>query len=364
MPHKYPGKVLMGHTKQGFKMSKFSIEIAQQPEVLQRIVNSSWDVIDQFVERVKKKPVNKILIAARGTSDNAAVYAKYLISAFIRIPVGLAIPSLYTIYDQPPDMTDGVVIGISQSGHSTDVLAVLEDAKRKNVPTLSITNDESSPLSMIADFPICLNAGVESAIAASKTYTATLSCIAMLIASWENDVVKMENIKKLPVWVEEVLLQSNNAKKIANLFAEYNQLVVLGRGFNYCTAHEIALKIKELSYMVSEAYSAADFRHGPIAMLGKNFPVIAVAPRDKSIDDMKEMIKEVKELGVHLATISNDEEVLKQSDYHIAIPKDIPGWLSPIVGTIPGQMLAKELAEARGLDVDNPRGLKKITLTL
>jgi glucosamine--fructose-6-phosphate aminotransferase (isomerizing) len=345
-------------------MTIYQTEIYEQPTALDRFVKSNWEPFYKFAEQVHKKPINRILIAARGTSDNAAIYAKYLLSAFAGIPVGLAIPSLYTVYQRPPDMSDGVVIGISQSGRSTDVLAVLEDAHNKGVITVSITNDKDSPMARIADYSICVNAGFEKAVAASKSYTSTLAAIALLTAVWTDNQQQVAEINHLPDWAEEVLKQHEMAKKTAKWFAEFNQMVVLGRGFNQCTAQEIALKTKELSYMVAEAYSAADFRHGPIAMLMKDFPVVAVAPKDNTLEDMKAMIREVKELDVRLVVISNEQDVLDQSNYAISLPKDLPGWLSPIITTIPGQLLALELATAKGLDVDHPRGLKKVTLTL
>ena len=345
-------------------MTIYQTEIYEQPDALNRIINSNWDPFYHLLDQIHKKPITRIMIAARGTSDNAAIYAKYLLSAFTGIPVSLAIPSLYTIYQQPPDMTDGLVIGISQSGRSTDVLAVLEDARNKDVLTLSITNDQNSPMAKVAKYSVCVNAIEENAIAASKSYTSTLAAIAILTALWKNNQQQISEVKQLPDWAEEVLKQHESVKKVAQWFAEYNLMVVLGRGFNHCTAQEIALKTKELSYMVAEAYSAADFRHGPVAMLMKDFPVVALAPTDKSLDDMKAMIQEVKTLGVRLAVISNEKDILEQSDYAISLPESLPGWLSPIISTIPGQLLALELATAKGLDVDHPRGLKKVTLTL
>jgi glutamine---fructose-6-phosphate transaminase (isomerizing) len=345
-------------------MTIYQTEIFEQPEALKRIVNSDLDVFNRLADQIHKKPINRVLIAARGTSDNAAIYAKYLLSAFTGVPVALAIPSLYTIYHQPPDMSDGVVIGISQSGHSTDVLAVLEDARKKGITTLSITNDQNSPMSRISDHSIYVNAGSENAIAASKSYTSTMAALAILTAVWTENKKQIEEIKQLPFWANEALKQHDVIKKAAKWFAEFNQIVVLGRGFNHCTAQEIALKTKELSYMVAEAYSAADFRHGPIAMLMEDFPVVAVAPKDKTLDDMKAMIQEVKKLGVRLAVISNEKEILDQNECAIPLSSDLPGWLSPIIATIPGQILALELATAKGLNVDKPRGLKKVTLTM
>lgn len=345
-------------------MTKYQTEIYQQPDIFNGLINDQQEHIVTLASQLRRKQPKFILIAARGTSDNAAMYAKYLLSSIAGIPTGLAIPSLYTIYEQPPDIRDGLVIGISQSGRATDILAVLKDASMKGVTTLAITNDDHSPMAETADFSINVNAGEEKAVAASKTYTGQLLAIALLAAGWVENDQKFIEIQHIPEWGKEVLQQHKAVTNLAKWIADANRMVVLARGYNYCTSYEVALKIKELTYTSADAYSTSDFRHGPIAMLEKGFPVIAVAPQDKTLDNMKSMIKSVKELDVRLGIISNDDEVLSMSPHPIAMPKGIPGWLSPIIATIPGQLLALELAIAKDLDVDNPRGLKKVTLTL
>lgn len=344
-------------------MTKYQDEIFQQPDVFNNLISQQQDQIVTLASQLRKKQPKSILIAARGTSDNAATYAKYLFSSIAGIPTGLAIPSLYTIYEQPPDIRDGLVIGISQSGQGIDILAVLKDARKKGVTTLAITNDENSPLADASEFSINVNAGKENAVAASKTYTGQLLALALLIAGWVEDNRKLREIHHIPNWGGEALTQHPAAKEWAKWIADATRMVVLARGYNHCTSYEIALKIKELTYSSADAYSAADFHHGPKAMLEKDFPVIAVAPQDKTLDDMRNIIKEVMELDVRLGIISNVDDVLSLSSHAIHLPKDMPGWLSPIISIIPGQLLALELALAKGLDVDNPRGLKKVTLT-
>jgi len=344
-------------------MTHYQSEIYEQPGLHQKLIDEQQDHIVTLASHLRRKQPKFILLAARGTSDNAATYAKYLFSSIMGIPTGLAIPSLYTLYDQPPDIRDGLVIGISQSGRATDVLAVLTHARKKGVVTLAITNDESSPMAQEAEYSIYIGAGREKAVAASKTFTGQLLAIALLTAGWMEDNRMLREIARIPEWGQEAIAQHTAVTELARWFADSDRLVVLARGYNHCVSYETALKIKELAYVSAEAYSAADFRHGPVAMLEKDFPVVAVAPKDKSLDDMKDMIREVKELGVRLGVISNDDELLASSAHAIRLPNSMPGWLSPIIATLPGQLLALELAQAKNLDVDNPRGLKKVTLT-
>jgi glucosamine--fructose-6-phosphate aminotransferase (isomerizing) len=292
------------------------------------------------------------------------VYAKYLISAFNRTPVGLAAPSLFTLYDQPPVLRDCLVIGISQSGQTPDVCIVLEKAREQGALCVAITNAADSPLAEVAHYTLSLDAGEEQAVPASKTYTAQLAAIAMLSSHWEDTGKTRVDLEKLPTYVEDVLHQHHVIREIATRFAGKDHLLAVARGFNHCTTQEIALKIKELSYMVTQAYSAADFRHGPIAMLEEGFPILAIAPRGKSYEDMHAMIAEIRQTGADLVTISNVEEALRESITPIGLPDGLPEWLSPIVATIPGQLLALELALAKGFDPDSPRRLHKVTRTI
>jgi glucosamine--fructose-6-phosphate aminotransferase (isomerizing) len=341
----------------------YEIDIYQQPDIIRKMIRENSEQIMSLSLELRSRAPRFALIAARGTSDNAAIYAKYLFGAFIRIPVGLAIPSLYTIYRQPPSIEEGVIVGISQSGQTPDVLAVLEEARKQGALTIAITNDAASPIARAADHSISLNVGEEKSVPASKTYTAQLATIAMLTAHWSKDVAMVGEIDLLGDLTEEVLSQNPVIQKIAQRLGSKKTLVVVGRGFNQCTTFEIALKIKELAYMVAEAYSAADFRHGPVAMLEPGFPVVAIAPKGQTLPDMAALISEMKPVNPDLAILSNDEDLLSQSDMPVRLPPGLPEWLSPIVATVPGQLLALHLCQFKGYNPDKPRGLKKVTLT-
>lgn len=343
--------------------SNLEAEIHQQPEVLRRFVDRKMEEIGRLAERLRADSPRFLLIAARGTSDNAATYAKYVFGAFNRVPVALAMPSLYTIYRRPPEMRGGWVIGISQSGQSPDLLAVLREAKRQGVPTLAITNQADSPLAALADATIALEAGEEKSVAATKTYTAQLLAIASLAARWSGEEGMIASLSRAGDFAEYMLAQEASVAALARRFRAAEQLVVVGRGYNYCNTFEIALKIKELSYVLAQAYSAADFRHGPIALLEGGFPVIAIAPRGKALEDMREMAAEIRELRADLALITNDEALLEQAELAIRLPEEMPEWLSPLASVIPGQLFALHLAQEKGYDPDKPRRLSKVTRT-
>jgi glucosamine--fructose-6-phosphate aminotransferase (isomerizing) len=315
-------------------------EIYQQPDVIRNLVKTKRDQISELTDKLRNNPPRFILIAARGTSDNAAIYAKYLFSGINEIPVGLAMPSLYTLYKQMPNMEGGLVVGISQSGQTPDVRAVLEEAQRRGVPTISITNAQDG-----------------------KTYTGQLTVVALLAAYLSGEKQLIKDIEQLAGFIEEALTQDPITQSVAGRFSKKNHIAIVGRGYNHCTTHEIALKIKELSYMIAQPYSAADFRHGPIALLESDFPVLAIAVNGKALPDMTSMIEAVKSTGADLAVMTNTNKLQEFTNSLIELPDDMPEWLSPIVTTVPGQLLALHLSLAKNVDPDKPRGLKKITLT-
>ena len=219
-----------------------------------------------------------VCIAARGTSDNAARYAQYLFGGALRMPVMLATPSLHTLYSAPPDLSRALVIGISQSGAGADVRQVLDDARQQGALTLALTNVADSPVAQAAQLLLELRAGAELSVAASKTYTAQLTVVAMLAAALADDAAMRSDLAQLPELAAQTLSLSAAIAGWSQRYHYANRLVTLGRGFNYATACEIALKVKELIYIASEGYSEADFRHGPIACIDALHPVIVVAP--------------------------------------------------------------------------------------
>jgi glutamine---fructose-6-phosphate transaminase (isomerizing) len=337
-------------------------EIFQQPEIVRELIEKEQEHTHRIADEIKGR-FRYIVIAARGTSDNAARYAQYLFGAQNHVQVALATPSLFTIYHSPPDLSEALVIGISQSGQSPDIVHVLVEAKRQNRPTLALTNDPASPLASSADFVIPLHASVEKAVAATKTYTSSLAALALLSGWLENDLDRIQQLERIPELLKLTLEGLHSTIHHVERYRYMEHCIVLGRGYNYCTAFEIALKVKELTRIVAEPYSSADFRHGPIATIHEGFPVILIAPTGKVSSDSRELITHLNSLKAELLIISDDPEILSFANLPLEIPAGLPEWLSPLAAVIPGQLFAKQLTIERGLNPDNPAGLKKVTET-
>jgi glucosamine--fructose-6-phosphate aminotransferase (isomerizing) len=339
-------------------------EIAEQPDGLQRFLNEEQAHIAEIAREIRRAQPRYAVIIARGTSDNAARYAQYTLGALGKLYAGLATPSLTTLYDTTPRLDDALVIGISQSGQSLEPTRVLEVAHAHGARlTLSITNDATSPLAQVADHHIALHAGPEISLAATKTYTAQLLAIATLAASLSDDDGWAQALGRVPEWIRRTCDLHAQTPAAGARYTFMSHCVTLARGFNYCTGFEIALKLKELTYVVAEAYSSADFQHGPKAIVEPGFPVIVIAPEGKAFPTMVESVDLLAQRGADLTIISNNPALLEGARLALPIPADIPEWLTPITAVIPGQLLAFGLSQARGIDVDSPRGLHKVTIT-
>lgn len=345
-------------------MSYLHEEIFEQPQVLAGLIEAEWESIKSVAREINRRGFQYIVIAARGTSDNAATYGKYLFAAHNRFSVALATPSLYTIYGMPPRLSGALVMGISQSGKSPDVVQVLAEARRQGTPTLAITNEADSPLAETAEYIILCHAGEERSVAATKTYTTQLMALALLSAALAEDEERFAAIKALPSALEKTLALEEAVQRSAERYRYVDKCVVIGRGYNYSTAFEIALKLKELTYILAEPYSPADFAHGPIAVVEEGFPVILVAPSGRVYDDMHRLGETLRERGAELVVISDRDEALVLAKTPLRLPIAVEEWLSPITSVIPGQLLAYHLTLAKGYDPDHPRGLHKVTLTI
>jgi len=337
-------------------------EITEQPNIIQNLINTEFSQIEKIAASIKGK-FDYMLIAARGTSDNAARYAQYLLGSFNQIPIALAAPSLYTVYKKPPKLARTLVVGISQSGQSPDIIAVLENAKKQNQATMCLTNDPDSPLAQISDHVIPLHCGKEQSVAASKTFTASLASLAMLSIALEKDAQRERALKSLPPLLGKTIESANAIIDRTCRYRYIEHCVVIGRGYNYATAFEIAIKVKELTRVVSVPYSSADFKHGPIAAVQPGFPVMLVAPKGEMHAQMVEFLNKMHELDAELISISDDDKIIADSNLGFRIPDGIDEWLSPIACTIPGQLFARQLAFEKGMNIDHPIGLSKVTET-
>jgi glucosamine--fructose-6-phosphate aminotransferase (isomerizing) len=339
-------------------------EIHEQPAVLSRLLERQGRTAREIVRSLKGREIHSIFLAARGTSDNAGIYAQYLWGAYNRLPLALAAPSLFTLYKHPPKLRNALVVAISQSGQSPDITAVVEEARRQGAPTLAISNDSSSPLARAADFVLDICAGAEEAVAATKTYTAQLMAIAMLSAALDDTEERWRDLERTPALVGLALARNDSIGEQCERYRFMEHCVVLGRGYNYSTALEWALKLKELAYVIAEPDSSADFQHGPVAVLDRGFPVLAVAPAGAVFDDTLALLARlVKERMIELVVISDRDEALSLAHTAFRLPGEVPEWLTPIVGTVTAQLFCYHLTRAKGIDPEAPRGLRKVTLT-
>jgi glucosamine--fructose-6-phosphate aminotransferase (isomerizing) len=338
-------------------------EIHEQPQRLLGLLGQR-ERVEQIAAAIRHKAPCFVFLAARGTSDNAGRYANYLWGAANRLPLALATPSLFTFYGQPPRLKQALVVAVSQSGKSPDIVRVIQEGHSQGCLTLAITNAPASPLAQAADLVLDVQAGEEKAVAATKSYTAELLAIAMLSAALANSETAWQELAGVPAWAEQMLTQDETIARMAQRYRYMNQCVVLGRGYNYATAYEWALKLKELTYLVAEPYSSADFQHGPIAMVEGGFPVLAVAPQGKVFGSMLEMIATLRnEHAAELVVVSDNDEALGLAQSPVCLPAGIPEWLTPLVAIIAGQLFAYHLTLAKGYDTERPRSIHKVTET-
>jgi glucosamine--fructose-6-phosphate aminotransferase (isomerizing) len=343
--------------------TKLFQEIQEQPAVLTRLLTTQAAVIEELAGTVQERQIDHVIIAARGTSDNAGRYAQYLLGAVNQMVVGLATPSLFSIYRRPPKFGKALVLGISQSGKSPDIVAVLAEAQRQGALTAAITNVPNSDLGRYADFNIMQQAGVEHSVAATKTYTSQLAAIALFSATLANDRDMLADLSQIPLALEETLTMNSRVVNMVQRYRYMRSCVIIGRGYNYATAFEMALKLKELTYLVAEPYSSADFQHGPLAMVEPGFPVFVIAPSGMMLPELTTFIKTIGQRGAEVIVISDADEPLTLGRIRLELPHSVPEWLSPLIAIIPGQLFALHLADIRDLDLDRPRGLSKVTET-
>ena len=339
-------------------------EILEQPSILRKLLKDQKEEIQRIASEIRVKGISFVFLAARGTSDNAARYANYLWGARNGLPVALATPSLFTYYKKPPKLEKALVLGISQSGQSPDIVSVIKEGRRQGCPTLALTNATDSPLAQESDYVINILAGPEKAVAATKTYTAELMTLAMLSCAFNENEGQFNELRAVPDWIEKVLEQSDLIKDISQRYLFMDHCVVIGRGFNYSTAFEWSLKLKELSYVVAEPYSSADFQHGPIAMVEHGFPIMAVAPGGMVYDSLFSMLSELRrDHKVELMVISEQRSALDIAQSSIKLPTGIPEWLTPLITIIPAQLFCYHLTQVKGLDTETPRSIRKVTET-
>jgi glucosamine--fructose-6-phosphate aminotransferase (isomerizing) len=336
-------------------------EIGEQPEVAARLLSEGAAEVDRLAGVARARGIAFALIAARGTSDHAAVYAQYAFGVQAELAVALATPSVISRYGAHPRMGQALVLGISQSGRSPDVVAVVAEARRQGALTAAITNDPGSPLAQAAERTLPLLAGSELSIAATKTYTAELLVIAMLAAALSTRSEARGDLQAVPDAMRHALDAEETIASTAQRHRSMEQCVVLGRGFNLPTALEWALKLKELTYVRAHAYSTADFQHGPVASIERGAHLLAIAPPGAMTDELWTLLERLRtERDAELIAISSN--AITGVD-RLPYADDLPEWLSPITAILPAQLFCYHLAREKGIDWETPRGLNKVTLT-
>jgi glucosamine--fructose-6-phosphate aminotransferase (isomerizing) len=337
-------------------------EIREQPDVLARLLERNREAVAAVVRALERRPPAFVLIASRGSSGNAARYGQHVFGRLNRLPVGFASPSLHTVYESAPLLRSALVIGISQSGQSPDVVSVIEDGRRQGQITVAITNDAASPLAQAAEHMLSLHAGPERAVAATKTYTASLCAVAQLAATLTGSPALRSELDAVPASVERQTFELGDVSAAVEVSSTWQSCAVVGRGPNYSTAFEAALKIKELTAIVAEPYAPADLMHGPIAVVRPDYPVVVVAPSGPARPAMDELLGAIRQRGCVPLIVSDEAGLRKDREGFLRLVP-VPEWLSPLVAVIPVQLLAAGVAERRGVDVDRPFGLSKVTLT-
>jgi glucosamine--fructose-6-phosphate aminotransferase (isomerizing) len=346
-------------------MSRMLAEIRQQPVALERTLAGAAPAMAKLRRALEKRRTKLIVLVARGTSDNAALFGRYLIEITTGIPVSLAAPSVCTLYQTAVDYGEALVVALSQSGESTDTNLILQSARQRGALTLGITNESSSTLAELAEHVFLVRAGAEKSVAATKTYTGQLLLL-YLLASVLGGTLRTSDLERLPAAVDAALRLEPAIAALSERYRFMRQAVVVGRGLNYANAFEFSLKLMETCYVVAERFSPADLLHGPIALVEPGFPVFAFAPSGPTWGSVAEALAKLGKMGAEIVAVtdSGNREVDSCATKVIRLPRRLKEVLTPIPYIVPAQLFAAHLAVQKGLDPDRPRTLNKITPNL
>jgi glutamine---fructose-6-phosphate transaminase (isomerizing) len=346
--------------------SKMLEEIREQPSALERTLDLGLKAAEELAREVAKRRPKLIVLAARGTSDNAAHFGRYLLEISTGIPVSLAAPSVFTLYDAKVSYQDALIVAISQSGESTDTNLVLARGREQGALTVGITNEPASSLAKMAKHVFLVRAGREHSVAATKTYTGQLMSL-YLLAYALGGKIRLDDLRKIPDWTAKALELEPEIIARCERYRFMERAVVIGRGLNYANAYEFALKLMETCYVVAERFSSADFLHGPIAMVERSFPVFLFTPVGTTWDGMRDMIERLAALKAEtlIFTDRSNRPAIESNSRALVIPAKLSRELyTPIPYIIPAQILAASLAACKGINPDRPRTLSKVTRTL
>jgi glucosamine--fructose-6-phosphate aminotransferase (isomerizing) len=342
-------------------MTLFRQEIGEQPAVAERVLAAASGSVEEVARAIRAAEPAGVVVVARGSSDHAAVYAKYLFEARNGLPVALAAPSLFTLYRQPPDLRRFCVLAISQAGASTDVVEVVAEARRQGAVTAAVTNDPGSPLAAEAQHVIELGTGRERSVPATKTYTASLLVMALLSQALRPEPELAGALARVPEALREALSVEDELEPLVAALRDATRLAVLGRGYNLATALEVGLKLMEAAYLVAESRSVADFLHGPIAIVEPGFPVLLLSAAGPTAGEMAALGDELRRRQARVIAVGDGP--VPAGSLGVRLRGGLPEPLTPLPFAVAGQLLTAGLAAARGIDPDRPRGLRKVTIS-
>lgn len=344
-------------------MSLMMEEILDQPRALMRTFKAEREHAEVVKQYARRQGFQVIVLVARGTSDNAAVFGRYLLELTTGLPVSMCAPSIHTLYRTRMLLRHAVVVGISQSGEGADINIVLKAAKRRGAFTIGITNEARSTMAGLVDEVFLVRAGRQKSVAATKTYTGQLLMF-YLLAGGLGPKISMDAVSEIPDRVEATLKLAPEIRELVERYRYMRQCAVVARGLNYANAYELALKLMETCYVVAERFSSADFQHGPIALIERDFPVIIFMPPGKVFADLRNLAARLRKLRAETLLISSAGARLPASTRTILVPGQIPEIYTPIPYIVPGQIFAALLAEVKGIDPDKPRSLQIVTRTI
>jgi glucosamine--fructose-6-phosphate aminotransferase (isomerizing) len=344
-------------------MSLMLEEIHQQPEALDRTLREESGHALNFGRFLESRPIELIILVARGSSDNAALFGRYLLEISCDIPVSLAAPSVHTLYHSRLKLHNALVVGVSQSGEGDDINIVLKNAKKRGALTVGITNEPQSTMAKLVDELFLIRAGKEKSVAATKTFTGQLLMFYLLAAALRNGK-GIDDLKVIPELTAQSLKLEPDIRTMVERFRFMDHCIVVGRGLNYANAYEFAIKLMETCYVVAERFSSADFLHGPVAMVEADFPVFLFAPPGKTFKDIMALAQKLRSLRAETVVFSSETSILKWATCPVPMKSKCAEEFSPIPYIIPGQLFAALLAEVKGLSPDQPRSLKKVTKTV
>lgn len=337
-------------------------EIAEQPVALARLLApAQLERVRALADVIRERGPRFVLLAARGTSDHAALYAKYLVEVSLGLPAGLASPSTMTAYGARPDLSDVLLLTVSQSGGSPDLLETVRTARAGGATTLSITNNPDSELAAASELHLDVLAGPERAVAATKSYSSQLLALWLVVEMYRGGDGSSALV--LPDAAQRLVDRRDEVAGLASRYRFTDRLVTTGRGYSYPTAREAALKLMETSYVAAHAFSGADLLHGPLAMIDHDHPVIAIVPDGLGADAMKPVLERLAERGADVAVFGGGQLGSMGTVWYDLGCAEVTEELHPIVDIIPLQQLALEMTLARGFNPDAPRGLNKVTRT-